>query len=279
MRDNLAAPVKITTEIDGIHRKFATIASHLNRMPRGEAPGDDAMKSFPILGLVVAMGLAGCVQPETTSRSTINPLGISTQSGAAVPAPTPAAMPSGAPQYFESQYDVQQINISVPQTLRVSEANTFHPNADIVWRGEPLGDRYAQVKAIFETAAAAGTSTMHSGPKVAVDIEVTYFHCLTEKTRYTVGGVHSMKYMLTVRDLETGAILQGPRLVVADVKGAGGQKAIEEEEAGRTQKVVVTDRLIQSIREELSMPVATVPEGALVTRFDGSPVTLGASQG
>ena len=112
----------------------------------------------------------------------------------------------------------------------------------------------------------------------SVDIEITYFHCLTEKARYTVGGVHSMKFLLTVRDIETGAILQGPRKVVADVKAAGGQKAIAEDEAGRTQKVVVTEHLVEVIRRELSVPVAVVPEGALVTRFDGSPVALGASQ-
>lgn len=233
------------------------------------------MKSYPIWAVLVAMGLSGCMQPETTSRSAASPLDIS----ATAPAVAPAAARPGDTIYFESQYDVQQINISVPYSLRVSEANTFHPNADIVWRGDPLGDRHAQVKAIFETAAAAGTSTMQSGPKVAVDIEITYFHCLTEKTRYTVGGVHSMKFLLTVRDIETGAILQGPRMVVADVKASGGQRAVQEDEAGRTQKVVVTEQLTDVIRRELSMPIAAPPEGALVTRFDGSPVSLAASAG
>ena len=75
-------------------------------------------------------------------------------------------------------------------------------------------------------------------------------------------------------DLETGAILQGPRLVVADVKGAGGNRAVAEEQAGRTQKVVVTERLTEVIRRELSAPVAVLPADAVVTRFDGTPAQL-----
>ena len=227
------------------------------------------MKFISMAAAVSALALAGCMAPDTVTRATT--------SAATLETGAPAAGGAG-PMVLQGQYDVAEVNILVPAALRVSEANSYHPNADIVWRGEPLGDRHAQVKAIFDTAAAAATAQMSDGRKVAVDIEITYFHCLTEKARYTVGGVHSMKFLLTVRDIETGAILQGPRKVVADVKAAGGQKAIAEDEAGRTQKVVVTEHLVEVIRRELSVPVAVVPEGALVTRFDGSPVALGASQ-
>lgn len=229
------------------------------------------MKLISMAAVLSALVLAGCMAPDTVTRSATSAATLETG------APASAAASAAGPMVLESQYDVAEVNILVPETLRVSEANSYHPSADIVWRGDPLGDRRAQVKAIFETAAAAATTQMTAGRKVAVDIEITYFHCLTEKARYTVGGVHSMKFLMTVRDLETGAILQGPRKINADVKAAGGQRAIAEDEAGRTQKVVVTEHLIEVIRRELSVPVASVPEGALVTRFDGSPVTLGAS--
>lgn len=182
------------------------------------------------------------------------------------------------PVMMQSEYAVKSVNISVPQRLRTSEANTFLPNADIVWRGDLPGDRHAQVKAIFETAAVRSTASMQTGAPVVVDIEVVRFHCLTEKTRYTLGGVHSMRFMLTVRDATSGVILQGPRVVVADVKASGGAKAIAEEEAGLTQKVVVTNRLTEVIRRELSAPVAVLPADAVVTRFDGSPVQLVPTQ-
>ncbi|OZA14069.1 MAG: hypothetical protein B7Y02_05085 [Rhodobacterales bacterium 17-64-5] len=175
---------------------------------------------------------------------------------------------------LQAEYDVKAVNVSVPRTLKVSEANTFRPSADIVWRGDLPGDRYAQVKAIFDTAAARSTATMRTGAPVVVDLEVVRFHCLTEKTRYTVGGVHSLRFMMTVRDAATGTVVQGPRLIVADVKGAGGNRAVAEEQAGRTQKVVVTERLTEVIRRELSAPVTVLPADAVVTRFDGSPAQL-----
>ena len=121
---------------------------------------------------------------------------------------------------------------------------------------------------------ARGTAIMHSGPKVVVDVEVVRFHCLTEKTRFTVGGVHSLHFMLTVRDAVSGAVLQGPRLVIADVKAAGGARAIAEDRAGLTQRVVVVQRLAEVIRRELSAPMVALPEGVVVSRFDGTPVAL-----
>jgi len=153
------------------------------------------------------------------------------------------------------QYDVREINVTVPRELSVSEANMFYPFADIVWRGEPRGDRHSQVHAIFMESFGLGTGHMKSGPAVVVDAEVTRFHSLTEKTRFTVGGVHSIRFNLTVRDAQTGAVIDGPRLVVADVAAAGGSRALAEDQAGRTQRVVIVERLRGAIRQELSRVV------------------------
>jgi hypothetical protein len=230
------------------------------------------MKMTVISALVLTLGLSACAQ--TTSMSTQNQVSSDLSQASSLPqGPAPRG-----PVVLQAEYDVKAVNVLVPQTLRVSEANTFHPSADIVWRGDAPGNRYAQVKAIFDEAAARSTATMHSGEPVVVDLEVVRFHCLTEKTRYTVGGVHSMHFMMTVRDAATGAILQGPRLVVADVKGAGGNRAVAEEQAGRTQKVVVTERLTEVLRRELSAPVTVLPADALVTRFDGTPAQLAQLQ-
>lgn len=226
------------------------------------------MKLTSISILVFALALSACGQ--TTSMSTQSQ--VSTDVSQASRLPQAAA--GQGPVMLQAEYDVKAVNVIVPRNLKVSEANTFRPSADIVWRGDLPGDRYAQVKAIVESAAARSTASMHLGRPVVVDLEVVRFHCLTEKTRYTVGGVHSMHFMLTVRDASTGAIVQPARMIVADVKGAGGARAIAEEEAGRTQKVVVTDRLTEVIRRELSAPVQALPADALVTRFDGSPVQL-----
>ncbi|MFN4171379.1 MAG: DUF6778 family protein [Pseudorhodobacter sp.] len=153
------------------------------------------------------------------------------------------------------QYNVREINVTVPRSLSVSEANMYYPLADIVWRGDPRGDRHAQVQAIFMESFGLGTGHMKSGPAVIVDAEVTRFHSLTEKTRYSFGGVHSMRFKLTVRDAASGAVIDGPRLVVADVAASGGSRAIAEDQAGRTQRVVIVERLRAAIRQELSRAV------------------------
>ena len=92
--------------------------------------------------------------------------------------------------------------------------------------GHPAPGSYAQFGAILLAAATDANTPMVQGRPVTITLTLTKFHALTEKTRYTVGGVHSMHFLMTVRDVETRAILQGPRLIVADVHGAGGARAM-----------------------------------------------------
>jgi hypothetical protein len=151
-----------------------------------------------------------------------------------------------------ARYDVKAVTVLVPPALVVSEANLYYPPGDIVWRGEPRGDRHAQVKAIFDEGFAEATAAMTRGAPVTVDVEVTRFHALSEKTRYSVGGVHAMRYRLTVRDAASGAVLDGPRLVVADYRAAGGRRALDEEAAGLTQRAVAVHNLALSAARALS---------------------------
>ncbi|WP_192931146.1 DUF6778 family protein [Gemmobacter serpentinus] len=199
-----------------------------------------------LMFLVAAVGLTACGGGIASRNAPLDgTLSVATKQGPTVMVP---------------KYDVQQVNVTVPEKLRVSEANMYYPLADIVWRGEARGNRHLQVKSILEEGLTRGTAAMHSGRPVALDVEVTRFHSLTEKTRYTFGGVHSVKFTLSVRDLTTGAIVDGPRHVVADVKGAGGSQAIAEEQMGRTMRVVITEHLAAVIARELSTPVS-VPAG------------------
>ncbi len=175
------------------------------------------------------------------------------------------------------QYDVKRINVNVPRDLRVSEANVFFPIADIVWHGDQLGDRYAQVATILQEGMAAGTAAMKTGTAVVVDVQLIRFHALTPKTRYTVGGVHDTEFLLTVRDATTGAVLDGPRKVLAAVHAAGGQRALEEEAAGITQKTVIEDRIAVVIAQELShrlVPATTVAPPMVVSRNAFAPADL-----
>jgi hypothetical protein len=147
---------------------------------------------------------------------------------------------------------VTEINVLVPQTLKVSERNSYYPGGDIVWRGDAIGNRHQQVKAIFDTALSQGTAQMDGIVPVRLDIRVDRFHALTEKARYTIGGVHSITFVLQIRDLSTGLALGEMRLVKADLDAFGGQQALRAEARGQSQKVRITNHLAEVIRQELS---------------------------
>lgn len=159
----------------------------------------------------------------------------------------------GAPVAGAARYDVTAVDITVPTTLVVSEANLFYPKADIVWRGEPVGDRYAQVEAVLTDGIAAGVQGMDTGPKAVVAVTLERFHALTEKARFSVGGVHDIVLSITVRDPATGRILEGPRRVEIAIRASGGDKAIEEDAAGNTQRVVIVAGLAEGIRRHLAL--------------------------
>ncbi len=201
------------------------------------------MRGWRILAaMAAALMLQACAGGTPVTRASGGaPLGY---------APIAEVAPGAA--FLRPLYDVKEIRVDVPRTLDVSEANLFYPIADIVWRGEPRGDRYTQVRQIFSDAFGFGTSGMRQGQGVIVEVSVLRFHALTEKTRYTVGGVYSIRFDLTVRDAATGAVIEPARTVVADLKASGGARAIAEEQAGRTQRVVIVEHLAQVIRRELS---------------------------
>lgn len=215
-----------------------------------------------IATLGLALALSACVSSEPASR------GVSDEA-LTLASRGPVTVPQGAgPRILAPLYTVREVRVDVPRALQVSEANSYYPLADIVWRGDPVGDRYAQITAIFETAAARATAGMQGAREAIVSIRLVRFHGVTERTRYTVGGTHNMVFDMTVLDAATGAVIDGPRRIEADARAAGGQAAIAEELAGRTQKVVVTEKLVETLRRELS---GTVNDPALVARAAQTP--------
>lgn len=148
-------------------------------------------------------------------------------------------------------FNVQDVRVSVPDSLSVSEANVYYPTADIVWRGDVYGERHQQVEAIFEEAMTRGLNGLSGKRAIFVDIDVVRFHSLTERARYTVGGVHSIKFRVTLRDVQTGAVIGDPRMVNGDLKAYGGKKAVANEHRGLTQKVRILAHLAGLIQLEV----------------------------
>ncbi len=210
------------------------------------------MKIVRMFALLAAgLSLSACASVDAVSRNA--PLQAIPQ-GTTEPVSVPA--PSGAVRdaRIASPVRIENVIVNVPTTLVVSEANLYLPSGDIVWRGEPRGDRYEQVKAIFETAMIRGAQSLDGDRRVDLLINVRRFHALTEKARYTVGGVHNIVFDMALADPVSGDLIEPWREVRADLKAFGGQDAIEAEARGETQKVRITDHLAQVLREEISTP-------------------------
>ncbi len=199
--------------------------------------------------MVLGLGVSACATVDTASRNA--PYDV-----------VPGAMAAPAPSYSLANFDV-----SVPRTLRVSEANMYYPGGDIVWREDGYGNRYEQVKAIFDESLRIAGGPLEGVRPVEVKIEVTRFHALSEKTRYSVGGVHSLEFIMTIVDAQTGAVLSGPKPISASLVAYGGQKALAAEARGLTQKYRITQHLAFVVREELTKAEGFVaPSGRGITK-------------
>lgn len=195
--------------------------------------------------------LAACGFSEPASRGLTDPVPLSLARPAATAqaeAETVLALP---------RFAVRSIRVRAPRELSVSEANSYKPRADIVWRGDAFGNRHAQVEAIALGGASLGTEEMLAGVPVDLEIELRRFHALTEKARYSApfGTEFEFEAIVTLRDAETGAMIGAPRYVKRDFPAASGREALAEEARGITQKTVITQNFGQMIRDELSRPI------------------------
>ncbi len=164
-----------------------------------------------------------------------------------------------------SDMTITKVNVRVPPTLKVSEANRYIPQGDIVWREDPLGNRHMQVQEIVKNALEAGVRPLSGPVQAELDVEVLRFHALTQKARYTTGGVHSIAFTMVLRDAQTGEALTEVREVEADLTAYGGRRALVAIAEGQTQKVRITGFLAKVIQQEILSPGSRTPRrGGLI---------------
>jgi len=169
------------------------------------------MSLFRIVMLVIAAGfVSACSTPHSTMRN-------ASPTDASLPASAQEAAQQSAQVAFMPNASINSITVDVPNSLTVSEANSYFPRGDIVWRGDIFGDRHEQVKTIIERSAAQLKQSLTGTRPVDLHIRVTRFHGLSEKARYSTGGVHNINFILTVTDPATGVILRGPKTVVSNL--------------------------------------------------------------
>lgn len=186
------------------------------------------------LGLVCALALGACGAGNTASR-------------AAMPDDTMLGL-------VQPDYSVDSFTVSVPKSLTVNEKNTYYPRGDIVWRGDLLGDRHAQVRSIFETSIRQAAPQIQGNRPVRVDVQVLRFHALSEKARYTVGGIHDITFRMRLVDAQTGAQIAPSKVINADLRALEGQSAIAADARGETQKMRITTHLTGVFISELTVP-------------------------
>lgn len=195
------------------------------------------MKLFKMITIVaLGLGVAGCASIDTVSRNI--PLETSTFDIEAQVAPR--------------SYAIEAMTFSTIDELSVSEANSYYPQADVVWRGDPIGDRVAQVEAMFQTAATRNKERLEGDTPVVVDIQLVRFQGVTERTRFSIGGVYNIVFNMRVRNAETGEVIEDSRRILADLSAPGGIAALMQEQRGQTEKVRVTDFLTQVFSDELT---------------------------
>ncbi len=149
-------------------------------------------------------------------------------------------------------FKVVDVKVAVPENLIVSEANLYLPQADIVWREDPLGDRKAQVSKIIETALRAGTAQIQGEREVIMSVRLKMFHALTEKARNSVGGKHNVQFDYVLLDANTGQPVSEVKSVNASLNAYGGRRAYEAMHRGETQKVRITRHVANVIYRELN---------------------------
>jgi len=159
-------------------------------------------------------------------------------------------------QQVERNYTIQSMTFAAPDNLRVSEGNGYYPFADVVWRGDPIGNRVEQIAAIFQTAIDRNETHLDGVIPVTVDIQLSRFHGVTERTRFSVGGVYNIVFTMTVRRADNGSIIEEPRRIQADLSAPGGAAAILADQRGQTEKVRVTDFLTLVMQDELTGSIA-----------------------
>ncbi len=196
------------------------------------------MKTIKLVGIIAALTLLGACAEVAATRN------------APVLSET-ATM--GVKSSQSVSWHVQEVRVNVPDSLTVSEANLYMPKSDIVWREDPHGDRRMQVRNIIDTAVNEAAQGMNGGEPVYLDIDLKRFHALSQKARATVGGQHTIVFEVCIRDVATNVELIDPFPVEIKLKAFGGQKAIDAEIHGETQKVRISREITSVMRKYLGM--------------------------
>jgi hypothetical protein len=167
---------------------------------------------------------------------------------------------------FKTEYDrlspevskgwrLAEVRVDVPRSLVVSEAETLLPNADIVWREDPMGDRYVQVGKIMQAAVLRGAQGLRGSRPVVISITLTRFHALTFTAEQASSdwGVHNIDFIAQVNDARTGEVLVPATKIRAETPAWSGTRMREARRKGITQKSMISNHVAATVAGWLAL--------------------------
>ena len=154
------------------------------------------------------------------------------------------AYDQGVDPAMSKGWRLKDVRVVIPSELTVSHANTFAPNADIVWHGEPFGNRGAQVAAILREGVTLGARELRGSRRVTVEARLAQFHAVTPAAiARAPAAVHNISYTLQVFDARSGAALTKRELIQADLEAYVGAAAVAAAINGNSQRLRIVNHI------------------------------------
>ncbi|MDK3072420.1 hypothetical protein QO034_04780 [Sedimentitalea sp. JM2-8] len=144
---------------------------------------------------------------------------------------------------------VTAVNVTVPDSLTVSDENSFLPRADIVWHGDPPGDRRAQVQKIVAASAKTAVSGLRGNRPVALNMTVQAFHGVSPiALARAPEAVYAMAFLAQITDARTGTALTPLTHIQADTPALVGEAGINAAQFGPTQTEQVSSHIVATLQ-------------------------------
>ncbi len=141
-------------------------------------------------------------------------------------------------------WNVVDVQAFVPDELTISNSNTFAPNADIVWHGEPFGDRRAQVAQVLKEGIRKGSTRLNGPRPVIITASLREFHAVTPTAvARAPAAVHNIRYTTQVVDSASGQPLIDAVSITADLEAFVQSAAVTAAIDGNTQRVRIVNHI------------------------------------
>ncbi len=146
------------------------------------------------------------------------------------------------------------VRVDIPEELTVSNVNSVAPNADIVWHGDPEGNRRDQVAQILHDGVAMGAADLKGTRPVSFSVRLQQFHAVTPAAvAFAPSAVHNIVYYIQAFDAATLEPLTDPVFIKADLDAYTGAAAVVAAQEGQTQKVRIVNHLARVTRGWLNI--------------------------